>query len=149
MVKALRFGTFALMALVLMVISYKAFAQAPTFDVTLTWDAPTQRTDGSPLTNLAGFKVYYGTAPGNLDQVIMLPCQTPGTPAMCNTDGYVMTQAQLQGNTVYFFAATAYDTNNLESTLSNIASKLTPSTAPPGPPTNVVVEIVLNFGAGV
>ena len=32
---------------------------------TLSWTAPTQNDDGSPLTDLAGFKIYYGTAPGN------------------------------------------------------------------------------------
>ncbi len=30
--------------------------------LTLAWDAPTTKTDGSTLTDLAGFKVYYGNS---------------------------------------------------------------------------------------
>ena len=32
----------------------------------LTWNPPTQNTDGSPLNNLAGYRVYWGTSQGNL-----------------------------------------------------------------------------------
>ena len=35
----------------------------------LTWTAPTQNEDGTPLTNLAGYKVRYGQSPGALSQV--------------------------------------------------------------------------------
>lgn len=34
----------------------------------LSWTMPTQNDDGSPLTNLAGYRIYYGTATGNLSQ---------------------------------------------------------------------------------
>lgn len=34
--------------------------------IALTWIAPTENTDNSPLTNLAGFKVKYGTAAAQL-----------------------------------------------------------------------------------
>lgn len=37
--------------------------------VTLTWTAPTENTDGTPLTDLAGFRIYYGSQPsGPYDQ---------------------------------------------------------------------------------
>jgi hypothetical protein len=36
----------------------------------LTWTAPTQNEDGSALTNLAGYKVRYGTSPGSLSKVL-------------------------------------------------------------------------------
>jgi ABC-type glycerol-3-phosphate transport system substrate-binding protein len=36
-----------------------------TNSATLTWDAPTTNVDGTPLTDLAGYKVYYGTSLGN------------------------------------------------------------------------------------
>jgi hypothetical protein len=43
----------------------------PTTDtVTLSWSAPTQNTDGSALTNLAGFDIYYGTSASAMTQVI-------------------------------------------------------------------------------
>lgn len=34
--------------------------------VTLSWDAPTKNEDGSDLTDLLGYKVYYGTSPSSL-----------------------------------------------------------------------------------
>lgn len=36
-----------------------------TGSVTLSWTAPTQNTDGSPLTNLSGYKIYWGTSSGS------------------------------------------------------------------------------------
>jgi len=36
----------------------------PVYSVTLAWDAPTTNIDGSPLTNLAGYWLYYGTSSG-------------------------------------------------------------------------------------
>ena len=35
----------------------------------LTWTAPTQNEDGTPLTNLAGYKVRYGQTPGTLTTI--------------------------------------------------------------------------------
>jgi Fibronectin type III domain len=37
---------------------------------TLTWDAPTQKSDGTPFTDPAGFRIYYGTDPNSLDQSV-------------------------------------------------------------------------------
>jgi len=31
----------------------------------LSWNAPSTNEDGTPLTDLAGYKIYYGTATGN------------------------------------------------------------------------------------
>ena len=36
----------------------------------LSWDPPTTNADGSQLTDLGGYKVYYGTASGNYGSVI-------------------------------------------------------------------------------
>ncbi len=41
-----------------------------TGSVQLAWNRPTTNTDGSDLTDLAGFKVYYGREPYNFTQVI-------------------------------------------------------------------------------
>jgi hypothetical protein len=38
--------------------------------ISLTWDPPTTNTDGSPLTNLSGFKIYYGTVSRTYDHFI-------------------------------------------------------------------------------
>jgi hypothetical protein len=40
--------------------------------VTLSWVAPTENTDGTALTNLAGFDIHYGTDPNALSQEISI-----------------------------------------------------------------------------
>jgi hypothetical protein len=39
---------------------------------TVSWAPPTQNTDGSTLTNLAGYRIYYGRRPSRLDRTIVL-----------------------------------------------------------------------------
>lgn len=79
---------------------------------TLSWDAPSTRTDGSPLTNLAGFKLYYGTSSGNLSNVVQV--SDPGARSWVIENLTVGT---------WFFAASAYDQSGMESARSNVASK--------------------------
>lgn len=80
-------------------------------NATLSWTAPTSNTDGSTLTDLAGYRVYYGTDPGNLNVVVNV---SPGV----NT--YV-----IEGLTTgtWYFAVKSYTNTGTESALSNIASK--------------------------
>ncbi len=47
-------------------------ASATTSSITLSWLAPTENTDGSALTNLAGFHIYYGTSASNLTEEISI-----------------------------------------------------------------------------
>lgn len=79
---------------------------------TVAWQAPTERTDGSPLTDLAGFRIYYGESRGSLQYVIDVA--DPGARNWVVTD--------LTPGT-WYFAATAYDTAGAESSRSNVASK--------------------------
>ena len=79
---------------------------------TLSWSAPTQNTDGSALTNLAGYRILYGTSASNLSQTIQL--STPGLTS------YVI--ENLAPGT-YYFAVRAF-TSSAESQLSNTASKI-------------------------
>ena len=79
---------------------------------TLSWDAPLARVDGSPLTNLAGFKLYYGTSAGNL--AIVIDVANPGARNWVIDNLTVGT---------WFFAASAYDQNGIESARSTVASK--------------------------
>src|SRR5580658_5903324 len=44
-------------------------AASPT-NVTLSWSAPTENTNGSALTNLAGYIIYYGTSASAMTQTI-------------------------------------------------------------------------------
>ncbi len=80
------------------------------YDVTLTWDAPTTNADGTPLTDLAGYKVYYGTSSRDYTKTIDVG----------NTTTYQITG--LSGGT-YYFAVTAYDTSGNESDYSEEVSK--------------------------
>jgi len=79
---------------------------------TLSWAPPTVRTDGTPLTNLAGFRIYYGTAAGVYTTSISVP--NPGVTT------YVV--ADLPAGR-YFFVATAYDATGAESGYSPVATK--------------------------
>ncbi|OFZ10703.1 MAG: hypothetical protein A2Z20_12700 [Bdellovibrionales bacterium RBG_16_40_8] len=76
--------------------------------VTLTWDAPTTNTDGSPLSDLAGYKVYYGGQS-------KVYATTIDTADMVNNSYGI---SGLAPNT-YYFAVTAYDSSNNESDYSN------------------------------
>lgn len=86
-----------------------------TGSATLTWTAPTQNTDGSPLTNLAGYRIDYGTSAGSLIQSIDLP-------------GAATTSDTLTGLTsgTWYFAITAYNSDGTSSVLSNEVSKTIP-----------------------
>lgn len=77
----------------------------------LTWTAPTTNVDGTSLTNLAGYKVYYGTASGNYATSVDVG----------NVTTYTVTG--LSSGTTYYFAVTAYNTNSGESGFSNEVSK--------------------------
>jgi hypothetical protein len=78
---------------------------------TLTWAAPTTNVDGTPLTDLAGYKIYYGTEPGVYTSVDVGKVTT-----------YVVTG--LTKGQIYYFTVTDYDTNGIESDFSVVASKL-------------------------
>jgi sporulation protein YlmC with PRC-barrel domain len=82
-----------------------------TGSVTLLWTPPTRNTDGSPLTNLAGYKVYWGPTQGNYTNSTTL-----------NNSGltsYVIDQ--LTPGT-WHFVATALNSQGVESSFSNPAS---------------------------
>lgn len=74
---------------------------------TLTWNAPTKNADGSPLRDLAGYRIYYGTASGEYSETIKL--NSPGVTS------YVI--ENLAPGT-YFLTMTSINQANLESTYS-------------------------------
>lgn len=80
-------------------------------EATLSWTPPDQNTDGSALTNLSGYRIYYGTSVNALDQVIDIP--TVGITA------YVVDNLT---NGTYYFSIRAYNSAGAESALSNIVS---------------------------
>ncbi len=80
----------------------------------LTWDAPSSYTDGSPLTDLAGYKIYYGTAHGNYTSSINVGNTTSISVADLSSS--------VPASGLYYLAVTAYDTAGNESTFSNEVS---------------------------
>ncbi len=82
-------------------------------DLTVTWIAPTQNIDDTPLTDLAGFRIYYGTQSGVYTNTEDLPPQTTSW------------QADLpQGS--YFITVTAFDANDDESAPANEVQRIVP-----------------------
>ena len=77
----------------------------------LDWMPPTENTDGSSLTNLAGYNVHYGTSPDALTQVDKLT--NPGLTS------YVVDN--LSAGT-WYFAISSYATNGSESHNSGVVS---------------------------
>ena len=74
-------------------------------------DPPTTKADGTPLTDLAGYKIYFGISSGNYTQNIDVG----------NVTSYTVTN--LSTGTAYYFATTAYDASSNESSFSNEVSK--------------------------
>ena len=82
-------------------------AQGGPGTVTLTWQPPTQNSDGSPLTSLAGYNIYYGTASQSYFQTVKL-----SNPGLSN---YVV--QNLPAGT-YYFAIAAVDSSGAQSSFS-------------------------------
>ena len=80
--------------------------------VALSWTPPTTNGDGSVLTDLAAYKIYYGTDNFSFDKEIQI--DNPGIASFVVEN--------LCPNT-YYFAATAINSQGLESDFSNIATK--------------------------
>src|SRR3989344_2741407 len=102
----------------------------------LTWDYPTTNTDESALTDLSGFKVYYGMSSGSYSTTIDAAFATCVTAPPCSTSTY--TVANLNNGPTYYFVVTAYDTTGNESANSNEVFKtITPSSSPIPAPTGI------------
>jgi hypothetical protein len=80
--------------------------------VTLSWSPPSQNTDGSVLTDLAGYRIYFGTTPSALTQTIQV--------SSSGISSYVVDDL---APATYYFAVRAYTSNGVESSSSNTASK--------------------------
>jgi hypothetical protein len=87
-------------------------AATTTGSATLSWVAPTLNTDGTPVTNLAGYRIYYGTSAGALSSSIDVP-------------GAATTQYEISNlsSGTYYFVVMAYNSFGLESAASNQSSK--------------------------
>ncbi len=78
----------------------------------LSWTPPTENTDGSTLTDLAGYRIYYGTASGTYTDNITI--DNPG-----------LTSYQIDNLTPadWYFVITSLNSSGTESTFSNEVRK--------------------------
>ena len=84
-------------------------------DITVAWTFATNNTDGSSLTDLAGAKVYYGTASSNYTHVLAVPGGVPGGEGRATVTGLVE-------GVRYYLNGTAYNLAGLESDYCNEVS---------------------------
>jgi hypothetical protein len=99
-----------------LVATLPAFAisveQASLGSVTLSWTAPTSNEDGTPLIDLAGYRIRYGTSAGSYPNQVQIA--NPGI-TTCVIEN-------LPAGT-YYFVATTYDSSGHESQFSTVVSK--------------------------
>jgi hypothetical protein len=111
--------------IVISVTDGRATASLPAFSIavqaysfgsaTITWLPPTENVDGSALTNLAGYRVYWGQQPSYYTSSVAIT--NPGITA------YVVENL---GNGMHYFSVTAVNSSGTESAPSAEASKLIP-----------------------
>lgn len=80
--------------------------------VTLSWIAPTENTDGSPLADLAGYRIRYGTSAQALNNTIVVD--------NASVTAYVIENLS---PATWYFAVTAVTAAGLESEYSNLVNK--------------------------
>jgi hypothetical protein len=89
-----------------------AVTQMANGSATLEWVTPTENTNGTPLTNLAGYRVYYGTSATALTQTVQI----------ANPDLVTYDVSNLSPGT-WYFSVRSYSSANVESNLSAVVSK--------------------------
>jgi hypothetical protein len=85
---------------------------AATGTATVTWSAPTTNTDGSPVTALSGYTLYYGTTESALTQSVAV-------------SGAATTSHEITGLAAgtWYFAVAAMAADGTESPQSSVGSK--------------------------
>lgn len=78
----------------------------------LSWQAPSQNADGTPLTDLGGYRIYHGSSAESLGNVIDVP----------NPQATSYTVNNLMPGT-HYFAMTAYSKGGVESERTGVTSK--------------------------
>lgn len=78
----------------------------------VAWSPPNSNTDGTLLTDLTGFNIYFGKDPSNLDNVVALDC------SWC-----LWTKVMNLGPGTWYFGVRSYNRSGTESPLSQVMSK--------------------------
>jgi hypothetical protein len=79
----------------------------------LSWTAPTENTDSTVLTDLSGYKIYYGKSPGNYTEVITI-----------NEPGRTSYQINNLSSGEWYFVVVALNSSDMESEPSEEVSKV-------------------------
>jgi hypothetical protein len=80
--------------------------------VTLSWNPPTTNADGTAITNLAGYRIYYGNASGDLNQLVVI--------SSAGTTRWVIDNLS---PATWFFTMTSFNTAGIESARSAVVSR--------------------------
>jgi Putative Ig domain len=86
-----------------------------TGNATVNWTPPTQNTDGSTLTDLAGMIIYYGSSPSSLSQQVQV--------ASASQASYTITNL---ASGTWYFGGVAYTTTGLQSAMSSLVNATIP-----------------------
>lgn len=107
-----------ILALLFIAMSISPVYAAP--NIVLTWEPPTMNMDDTPLTDLGGYKVYFGSESGVYGNVVDVG----------NVVTYTTTSLP---DGTYYFSVTAYDFYGNESGYSNECIKIMDTTVPKPP----------------
>ena len=122
----------ALLILTMMAALQLSPAPAHAGEAALSWSAPTTNTDGTPVTNLAGYNVYIGNASRSYQQKIDVGMAT----------SYSATN--LAEGATYYFAVTAYNSAGMESPYSAEGTKNFPAL-----PANYTITATASAGGSI
>jgi hypothetical protein len=85
---------------------------APAGTAKVIWIPPSENTNGTALTDLAGYRIHYGTSTSNLNAVVQV--------ASASLTSYTIPNLAAA---TWYFAISAYTTTGMESALSKTVSK--------------------------
>jgi hypothetical protein len=82
---------------------------------TLHWEMPTENTNGTPLTDLAGYTILYGESPESMNQWVQV-----------NDVGATSYVINNLASGTWYFAVLSYTSAGANSALSNLVTKTVP-----------------------
>lgn len=109
-------------------------------DVSINWSPPTENVDGTPLTDLAGYKVYAGTSARDYQT------STPINDASLTSAVVPIALTLMPGENRIFLAMTALDADGNESAYSNEISRLITVIDNIAPNAPVIITITIEIG---
>lgn len=132
-----------LLTVVLVLLAAPSYG-AMDVEIPLDWVAPTENVDGTVLTDLAGYNIYYGFGSNNYTQSLAGVSQ--------NSTSQTLSIAGVEDGASVYVAMTAFDYDGNESTFSNqvIAGPFSEvdALAPGAPMIQMGAPVIINCPAG-